>query len=958
VQDNGTTFSISVAGSDLAADTKVHASVTATDSAGNTATATSDHAYSVDTSATASISIDSITADNIINASEAAGNVSVTGAVGGDVKAGDTVTLTVNGHDYTGAVQQGGTYAINVAGSDLAADNNVHASVTTTDAAGNTATATNDHAYSVDTSATASISIDSITADNIINASEAAGNVSVTGTVGGDVKAGDTVTLTVNGHDYTGTVQNNGTTFSISVAGSDLAADTKVHASVTATDSAGNTATATNDHTYSVDTSATAGITIDSITSDNILTAAEAAGNVNVTGTVSGDAKPGDTVTLTVNGQTYTGQVAANDTYSISVKGSDLAAVSSVHASVTATDGAGNTFTAQADHAYDNAPTAPAATTAVSEEGLTGGNPDTIGSPSDTTNSATATGQMAIGDVDHNSLLVTLTAPTATITSGGTALSWSGDGTGQIVGKAGSTTIMTVTIDNTGAYTVTLNGPIDHPDKTSEDVLGLNFGVVVSDQQGGTTNSTLTVNVEDDSPIWTGATDSALIEGFIGAELTGNLNSSLGADSGAAAKVVFSGAGMDANGNIMSTTGQYVTYNNLKLHYTDSNGALVAVASDGTQVYKISGDAHTGQYDMTMLKSLDSTMAQSVSFNAISAGANNVYTMTDTGNLYTMTITATQNGASAKVNTTSTDFGVANQWIDSGETLKFVFDQKMIGMNVTLHGQQFGTGDHVQYTVHYTDGTTGTGTINGAAGSVTANLQFTHSIDSITFSGATTSNGAAGDPYGLILNSITGTTTKLDQAIQFNAAVVDSDGDTTSNHVVTATLSYDGSMAAGSGSTAMGGATMAETLTGSSSDDIITGGGGNDTMAGGLGADTFVWHFGDKGTAGTPAVDKITDFGTAAYTAGGSGDRLDLRDLLQGESQSGGNLTNYLHFEKVGSDTVVHVSSSGGFANGYSAGAEDQKIVLAGVDLAAMYNANSDAAIIQNLLANHKLVTD
>jgi Ca2+-binding RTX toxin-like protein len=280
---------------------------------------------------------------------------------------------------------------------------------------------------------------------------------------------------------------------------------------------------------------------------------------------------------------------------------------------------------------------------------------------------------------------------------------------------------------------------------------------------------------------------------------------------------------------------------------------------------------------------------------------------------------------------------------------------------VTLDGSKFGTSDHVLYTVHYSDGTTGSGTITGnAAHSVTADLTFTHSIDSITFNGVT-------DAYRLTLNSITGTTTKLDQAIQFNAAVVDADGDTTSNHAVTATLSYDGSMAAGSGATAMGGSSMAETLVGSSGDDnikagggddIITGAGGNDTMAGGLGADTFVWHLGDKGTAGTPAVDKITDFGTAAYTAGGSGDRLDLRDLLQGESQSGGNLANYLHFEKVGSDTVVHVSSSGGFANGYSAGAEDQKIVLAGVDLAAIYNANSDAAIIQSLIQNHKLVTD
>ena len=54
----------------------------------------------------------------------------------------------------------------------------------------------------------ASITLDAITADNIVNAAEAGGTVAVTGTVGGDVQVGDTVTLTVNGSSaYTGLVQ-------------------------------------------------------------------------------------------------------------------------------------------------------------------------------------------------------------------------------------------------------------------------------------------------------------------------------------------------------------------------------------------------------------------------------------------------------------------------------------------------------------------------------------------------------------------------------------------------------------------------------------------------------------------------------------------------------------------------------------------------------------------------------
>src|SRR4029077_15618206 len=107
---------------------RVHATA-----APNTAAALSVQA--VDTLApVASITLDAITADNIVNAAEAAGTVAVTGTVVGEVQVGDTATLTVNGNSsYAGLVQAGLTFSIDVAGSDLAAATNVHASVTTTD---------------------------------------------------------------------------------------------------------------------------------------------------------------------------------------------------------------------------------------------------------------------------------------------------------------------------------------------------------------------------------------------------------------------------------------------------------------------------------------------------------------------------------------------------------------------------------------------------------------------------------------------------------------------------------------------------------------------------------------------------------------------------------------------------------------------------------------------------------
>ena len=144
-----------------------------------------------------------------------------------------------------------------------------------------------------------------------------------------------------------------------------------------------------------------------------------------------------------------------------------------------------------------------------------------------------------------------------------------------------------------------------------------------------------------------------------------------------------------------------------------------------------------------------------------------------------------------------------------------------------------------------------------------------------------------------------------------------------------------------------------DTLDGGFGLDRLVGGAGNDLLTGGLGADVFAWKLGNQGLAGSPASDTVTDFDTASGS-----DKLDLRDLLQGEIANPAlqNLTNYLHFEKAGANTIVHVSSSGGFASGFTSGNEDQTITLQNVDLTAGFS--SDQQIIQDLLNKGKLITD
>lgn len=124
-----------------------------TDIAANTSITTmTTKSYTVDTAIAASITLDAnITANDIINAVDAGGSVAINGSVGGDVEVGDTVTLTVNGIAITGLVQVGNIFSISVAGSDLIADLDtmIDASVTTTDSAGNSITATDARSYGI-----------------------------------------------------------------------------------------------------------------------------------------------------------------------------------------------------------------------------------------------------------------------------------------------------------------------------------------------------------------------------------------------------------------------------------------------------------------------------------------------------------------------------------------------------------------------------------------------------------------------------------------------------------------------------------------------------------------------------------------------------------------------------------------------------------------------------------------
>ena len=302
------------------ADGNFDVTATATDAAGNTA---SDTVSGDINSAAPTLSLDPLGSGNDTTPT-ISGNT--------DLAPGSTVTLTVtdsagNTQTFSALVQGDGSFTADVPASLPEGDYSVTA--TATDGAGNSASVT-ENGGNIDTTAP-SITIDTQGLGNDATPS-------ISGTT--DLNAGDTVSISVtdnagNTQTFTATVQNDGT-YSADVP-ADLA-EGSFSVTVTATDDAGNSATAI-DNNGVIDTAAPT-ITLDAqgLTND-------------ATPTISGttDLAAGNTVSISVtdslgNTQTFTAIVQANGSFSADVP-VDLAE-GDYTVEVTATDDAGNQNTA------------------------------------------------------------------------------------------------------------------------------------------------------------------------------------------------------------------------------------------------------------------------------------------------------------------------------------------------------------------------------------------------------------------------------------------------------------------------------------------------------------------------------------------------------------------------------------------------------------------------------------
>ncbi|MCY6412748.1 type I secretion C-terminal target domain-containing protein [Acinetobacter sp. VNH17] len=321
--------------------------------------------------------IDDLDHNNLINAAELGSDGTFNVQVGLGADAYDGMVVTVNGQSYTvnSTDLQNGYIVASIVGVNQL----MNISAQAHDVWGNLDSAAT--WIGVDTIPPSTdgtvITIDPITGDDILDALEAGGTVTVTGTLTGVTgeaanSANTHVTVTINGVDYDATVNFTGTnaTWTVNVDGGDLALDDDltVDATATFTDAAGNSSSITTAHDYALDVQ-------DLITTIDVVADLNGDGVINLDelGTdgvfdihVNLGVDAVDGTVINVNGTLYTVNSADVDNGYITVSLPASAAVNGVvNIVATATDGFGHIDTANAQigivvdpllqiHAFDN----------------------------------------------------------------------------------------------------------------------------------------------------------------------------------------------------------------------------------------------------------------------------------------------------------------------------------------------------------------------------------------------------------------------------------------------------------------------------------------------------------------------------------------------------------------------------------------------------------------------------
>ncbi len=185
------------------------------------------------------------------------------------------------------------------------------------------------------------------------------------------------------------------------------------------------------------------------------------------------------------------------------------------------------------------------------------------------------------------------------LTSGGVTVDVTATPKGY-VGTANGNPVFTFDIDNNGQYTYEQVAPFDHGITTSDnEEVCLNFGVVVSDTDGDTTNTTVQINVLDDAPLILSQTDQTVDESNTNAAGKTSANGQFFADAGQDVGATYGGTGVVNSSIPLTSNGAAITVS------YDAATATYTGATATDTIFTVEMNSATGEYEFVLCGPLD-----------------------------------------------------------------------------------------------------------------------------------------------------------------------------------------------------------------------------------------------------------------------------------------------------------------------------------------------------------------
>lgn len=287
------------------------------------ATATLDVSVIAPVAGQPTIGINAFAGDDLLDNGEKQSAQTLNGTTS-NIEAGQTVTVTLNGQSFSGTVGADGNWSITVPADTLAALNAGTATFTATVSNLAGIASSSNHSFTVAETPTPGqpvITIDTFAGDNVLDNGEKLSAQTLSGTTS-NVEAGQTVTVTLNGQNFSATVGTDGS-WSISVPVTTLNALAAGNATFSASvaNAAGTAANATLTVDVAAPTVNNDAITItEPLSGDGYLNASEASAGLTVSGITSGDIAPGSTVSLLFNNQPYSGTVNPDGSWNVQLR--------------------------------------------------------------------------------------------------------------------------------------------------------------------------------------------------------------------------------------------------------------------------------------------------------------------------------------------------------------------------------------------------------------------------------------------------------------------------------------------------------------------------------------------------------------------------------------------------------------------------------------------------------------